>query len=531
MRLAILVLVVVTFGSAASAQSGLTESEFLLSDGPSTYFLTYGDLTGNGVGLVALNRIEPENGLFYADGVGGSWEPLEIALPAMSNLGFFFVVDYDRDGLDDLVTRQGHPGQSVIAWYRNVGGAAGPAFDAPIVLVEEPSVTYIESPRLADLNGDGYPDLLYAFDDRRSDAEEGFYVALNNRGRGAIVPTSPLLGTPWDVFLAGDFDGDGDEDLLAREGFDTAVLRGDGMGGFSDATAVAFPSFLAMGWYDLDGDGREEILSLTTEEVCAPPGGGGCDEQIDVLALVGRQFAEDLALNEVWRVRLSAVPFDDGVVRDLVANPAADYYLQPGDFTGNGRPDLLVTEALDGMSRRYFLTVTLPPEGTPEVSGVATEVSELDGALPFVRAAGGDYVRGNWDSEGYLDPIDVYVERVLESEPMPPDVPSGVSATYAGAGALDIAWGAPVGGEERSLYYSVEVERDDGTYRYRSDWVRAFSTNWTASSVQRWGYAQNRTPRTEAAFRDLAPGTYTVRVSAVDAAGRRSAGTTPPPSW
>ena len=526
----VLLLAAAAYGGSASAQSGLTESELLLSDGPSTYFLTYGDLTGNGVGLVALNRIEPENGLFYADGVGGTWETLEIPLPAMSNLGFFFVADYDRDGLDDLVTRQGHPGQSVIAWYRNVGGADGPAFAAPVVLVDEPSVTYVESPRLADLNGDGYPDLLYAFDDRRSDAEEGFYVALNNRGRGAIAPTSPLLGTPWDVFLAGDFDGDGDEDLLAREGFDTAVLRGDGTGGFSDTNEIAFPSSLAMGWYDLDGDRQEEVVSLTTEEVCAPPSDGGCDEPIDVLALVGQQFGEDLALNEVWRVRLSAVPFDDGDVRELVADPAADYSLQPGDFAGNGRPDLLVTEAVDGVSRRYFLTVTFPPEGAPEgpdVSGVAADVSELDGALPFVRAAGGDYVRGNWDSEGYLDPIEVYVERVLEAETDPPDVPSGVSATYAGPGALDVAWMPPTGAEERPLTYSVEVERDDGTYRYRSDWVRAFSTNWTSSSVQRWAYAQNRTPRTEAAFRDLAPGTYTVRISAVDVAGRRSARSAP----
>ena len=243
---------------------------------------------------------------------------------------------------------------------------------------------------------------------------------------------------------------------------------------------------------------------------------------MDVLAIGGHRFGEGFALEEVWGATLDAISFEDGSVRTLAYDSNAAYALQPVDFTADGRADLLLTATTNDEVRRYFLTVSFA-SGVAEVHGVATDAPTLRGALPFVRSAEGAYFRGNWAGVRYRDSTNIFVEQVVDAEGTPPGAPIGVSAVEEGAGSLGLSWSPPNDADGQSLSYAVELERMDGAYRYHSEGARAFASNWTTSTKHRWDHSLNRTPRTEASFRDLKSGTYTVRVVAVDAAGRRGA--------
>ncbi|MCB1056596.1 MAG: CRTAC1 family protein, partial [Acidobacteria bacterium] len=123
----------------------------------------------------------------------------------------------------------------------------------------------------ADFNGDGWPDLYLANDQMSNElwinghdgtfSEEGLLGGAALSGDG-----QPQASMGVD---AGDFDGDGDEDLflshLSRE--TNTLYLNDGSAVFEDATAragLAAPSWEYTGfgtaWFDYDNDGRLDLL-------------------------------------------------------------------------------------------------------------------------------------------------------------------------------------------------------------------------------------------------------------------------------
>jgi hypothetical protein len=124
----------------------------------------------------------------------------------------------------------------------------------------------------ADFNGDGWMDIYVANDGKENQLWLNRHDGTFDNAALAAGVALPISGKPEGSMGvdAGDFDDDGDEDLvmteLAAEGSNLYV--NDGMGVFTDASgpSTVGPSSLAFtgfgtGWLDFDNDGRLDLLA------------------------------------------------------------------------------------------------------------------------------------------------------------------------------------------------------------------------------------------------------------------------------
>ena len=188
---------------------------------------------------------------------------------------------------------------------------------------------------VADFDSDGFQDLI-----------------LNSFGGGVVIRLGtaggfgPPVGSqiPDGLLAAGDFDGDGREDVasVTAPGVDPAdlavtVLRGDGMGGFSlaatshplSAFVLDFPLHLASAVAgDMDGDGRKDLILLTYESSSYEAGPGPT-----VFLRSAGNATPPWPVFSIW-----TAPYQDQLVSALVSH-----------FPGSSLPALIgTTNASDG---------------------------------------------------------------------------------------------------------------------------------------------------------------------------------------
>jgi hypothetical protein len=174
----------------------------------------------------------------------------------LSATGYVAVADFNRDGNLDFATSG-----NLLAL-----GNGDVTFQTPVPLVANPPMGLFSNLAVGDLNGDGWPDLVFT-----SGAEDSatIWALLNNQHGGFNVNTIPTCLSaftipcdPSEVIIT-DVNGDGKPDLVVGETSHggVTVYLGDGKGGFTpkqalkDALNAPGPIMVA----DVNGDGIPDI--------------------------------------------------------------------------------------------------------------------------------------------------------------------------------------------------------------------------------------------------------------------------------
>jgi hypothetical protein len=418
-------------GSNISPTSFAPGQNLTVGDGPLKTIIA--DLDGDGKpDLVEANAYAHNISLFRniaAPGTlnGSSFAP-RVDFPVLGGTDSprcIAVADVDGDGKLDILA--GDQASSSVLVYRNLatpGALYTSSFAAPVSFA---AGSYPHGLRVADLNGDGLPEILVANYSGNS------ISILKNQGSAGSLTTNSfapqfVLATgpnPTDVAVA-DFNGDGRPDLVttAFGGTQLSVFRnvaGAGMAVSSwftlDTTLPALPGSLEFAVADMDGDAKSDLI---------------------VASVHGNAVS-------VYRNLADAGAFHAGsfAARVDFGTPGWAHNVNVADFNGDGKPDLTVTGEL-GSYMAVFQNQSMP--GSFTASSLAARVDYATGWNAWGVAAGdldGDDRADIVFANTYDDTLTFYRNQMAFGQTNPPiscvNPPSGlVSWWKAENDAMDL---------------------------------------------------------------------------------------------
>lgn len=212
--------------------------------------------------LVIANSRSKSLGTLLNDGQGnfGLIKGTSISLfePGMLASG-----DFDRDGRTDFVVAYTalSGSSSGLVLVRNAGGYLDGANASSISGTEIGARAIVSS----DLNGDGWLDVVAAGNDRQA-------IAINDRRGGFLTFRTPPPAMPGPLsvlaLMAADLNGDGWPDLILADSGIAASIQvqlNDGLGNFTRMLRYAVPDTPAgLGVADFDRDSRPDIAVLAS---------------------------------------------------------------------------------------------------------------------------------------------------------------------------------------------------------------------------------------------------------------------------
>jgi hypothetical protein len=230
-----------------------------------------GDVNGDGhVDLVGVldQYVSPKLGVYLGDGVGDFSPP--ISTDVAPNVPIHLAGgDFDHDGRMDVAFLLG-----TTASVKVLFGASDGSFVDPVTLPLAAGGSG-QDLTLCDATGDGNLDLVGAYaDSPLPPARLTLYAGTGDGGFKSPPGQIVALDNP-KLVTHGDFDGDGDVDLLAADPLHTVVVWGHGDGSFdlpetlAGITAImpAETAWVTKTTGDLDGDGRDDIACVIHDGV------------------------------------------------------------------------------------------------------------------------------------------------------------------------------------------------------------------------------------------------------------------------
>ncbi|MCP3980532.1 MAG: hypothetical protein GY716_14615 [bacterium] len=337
-----------------------------------------GDLDGNGtVDLAVANFSEHTVSVLFGDGGGGFdvGEAIDVDRRPIA----LAAEDIDGDGDLDLLVANQAIGSGTLTALRNdgVGGFVAPCASGSNTAC---GLVVAGTPRelaVGDLDLDGALDLVLTDSGGRS-----VNVLLGNGLGGLSVPRTVAVGDAPEAVLAGDFDGNGLDDLAVSVSDEDAVriLRADGLGGVIGVSidVGARPLGLAHALIDDDEHGDLAVATLGDDavDVLLGDGDGGFvrhsttavwDNPVDVAAAdFDRDGDTDLAVvnarpPDVVEGNFVSILLGNGTGEFVCASenctdlpiPDSTGAVAVGDLTGDGRPDLAVTNQVSSIVRVF----------------------------------------------------------------------------------------------------------------------------------------------------------------------------------
>ena len=277
------------------------------------------DMNGDGIPDLVTSGVT----ILYGDGSGAFPKRRDYFVETPGSL---ILTDFDGDGKMDVVVAAGNPnvlsGTALAVLFGRGGEAfAGPPISlVPGIPAQNTSIAALAS---GDFNHDGIPDLV-------SSDNAGHINVLQGAGDGSSRPVSqyafPSDGQYPTAIVASDFNHDGNLDFavvrsayLASGSGSVDVFLGNGDGTFQSPLETSAPlGAYSLAVADFNGDGKPDLAVLVSQE-----GSGPADS---VLIWLGN---------------------GDGTFHAAASYSAGPFAhaLAAGDFNGDGKLDLVVTNA------------------------------------------------------------------------------------------------------------------------------------------------------------------------------------------
>ena len=223
---------------------------------------------------------------------------------------------------------------------------------------------------VGDVNGDGKPDVVVGHQCTTQICHASNIGVLLGNGDGTFqTPTLPDAGGIYpDSIVLADLNGDGKPDIVVANSStsitinqgDVAILLGNGDGTFQ--TAVAYPASefgaATVDVADVDGDGKPDVVVVNCSAVSGNCNGGGGN----VGVLIGN---------------------GDGTVQPVVTFPPGGntpFGMALGDVNGDGKPDIVVGNCSSNVCGQMagavavLLNTSLAPTATALTSSSSTSI-------------------------------------------------------------------------------------------------------------------------------------------------------------
>jgi hypothetical protein len=325
--------------------------------------LTLGDFNGDGKLDIFLASASSSTGAIVSVSVllgngDGTFQAQKVTDIVNSNSRIMTIGDFNNDGKLDIAFTVPVPQIGSSALNVMLGNSDG-TFQAAIMA--NPGPYGFGALEVADFNGDGKVDLV--------NGDYGFSVFLGNGDGTFQNPINTPFSSEGVWFLVADFNGDGKPDIACQATspgtVNVAVLFGNGDGTFSAPIITSLGNspfsvspFVSPATADFNGDGKPDLLLSNYSQMGVLLGNGdGTFQVVTPFVMPGGSVAAgdfngdgklDIAsASSVGTSGFASIAFGNGdgtfQVETYFDVPSGPIFIITGDFTGDGKTDLLET--------------------------------------------------------------------------------------------------------------------------------------------------------------------------------------------